>query len=274
LAVDFAICTYLPTAALARAASEALADGFAVRAASTADELATAIADDLDAIDCLVVQDESEVRALLDRLAASGQVLPAAIVAEARPDPPLYHRGEVCLAPEQLDRLPEVVYRALKQFLHQVARGQLAAPPAIADTLARKQERLHLKLQERLGYLGVYYKRNPQDFFRHQTPEEKQAFLRDLREQYRSLLLKYFSKDANVNPAIDRFVNSAFFADLSVSQIMEIHMDLMEQFSQQLRLEGRSDEVLLDYRLTLIDVVAHLCEMYRRSIPREDTPNP
>ncbi|MEO1622897.1 MAG: hypothetical protein AAFU53_17930, partial [Cyanobacteria bacterium J06632_3] len=26
---------------------------------------------------------------------------------------------------------------------------------------------------------------------------------------------------------------------------------------------------LADYRLTLIDVVAHLCEMYRRSIPRD-----
>jgi circadian clock protein KaiA len=25
----------------------------------------------------------------------------------------------------------------------------------------------------------------------------------------------------------------------------------------------------LDYRLTLIDTIAHLCEMYRRSIPRE-----
>jgi len=41
----------------------------------------------------------------------------------------------------------------------------------------------------------------------------------------------------------------------------------MDQFSQQLKLEGRSDEILLDYRLTLIDIVAHLCEMYRRSIP-------
>jgi circadian clock protein KaiA len=27
--------------------------------------------------------------------------------------------------------------------------------------------------------------------------------------------------------------------------------------------------VLLDYRLTLIDSLAHLCEMYRRSVPRE-----
>jgi len=44
-------------------------------------------------------------------------------------------------------------------------------------------------------------------------------------------------------------------------------MDLMDQFSQQLKLEGRSDEICLDYRLTLIDIIAHLCEMYRRSVP-------
>ncbi len=49
-------------------------------------------------------------------------------------------------------------------------------------------------------------------------------------------------------------------------------MKLMDEFAQQLKLEGRSEEILLDYRLTLIDIVAHLCEMYRRSIPREDLP--
>jgi circadian clock protein KaiA len=49
-------------------------------------------------------------------------------------------------------------------------------------------------------------------------------------------------------------------------------MELMDQFSQSLKLEGRSDEILLDYRLALIDILAHLGEMYRRSIPREDIP--
>ena len=46
-------------------------------------------------------------------------------------------------------------------------------------------------------------------------------------------------------------------------------MDLMDEFAKQLQLENRSEEILLDYRLTLIDIIAHLCEMYRRSIPRE-----
>lgn len=52
-------------------------------------------------------------------------------------------------------------------------------------------------------------------------------------------------------------------------QVVEIHMELIDDISKQLKLEGRSEDILLDYRLTLIDIIAHLCEMYRRSIPRE-----
>ncbi|NEO27087.1 MAG: circadian clock protein KaiA, partial [Kamptonema sp. SIO4C4] len=53
---------------------------------------------------------------------------------------------------------------------------------------------------------------------------------------------------------------------------LEIHMELIDAFAQQLKLEGRSEEILLDYRLALIDIIAHLCEMYRRSIPRDNIP--
>jgi circadian clock protein KaiA len=84
--------------------------------------------------------------------------------------------------------------------------------------------------------------------------------------------LEYFNVENEVNQAIDQFVNQAFFADLSVSQILEIHMELMDEFAQQLKLEGRNEDILIDYRLALIDIIAHLCEMYRRSIPKEDLP--
>ncbi|MDJ0549145.1 MAG: circadian clock protein KaiA, partial [Microcystis sp. M49637_WE12] len=89
---------------------------------------------------------------------------------------------------------------------------------------------------------------------------------------YREIILNYFQQDYPINQAIDELVNNVFFTDLSVSQILEIHMELMDEFSQQLKLEGRSEEILLDYRLALIDILAHLGEMYRRSIPREDIP--
>ncbi|MCZ0903581.1 circadian clock protein KaiA, partial [Microcoleus sp. HI-ES] len=86
---------------------------------------------------------------------------------------------------------------------------------------------------------------------------------------YRDIVLNYFSQDTAVNNQIDEFVNLAFFADVPVTQIVEIHMELMDEFAKQLKLEGRSEEILLDYRLTLIDAIAHMCEMYRRSIPKE-----
>jgi len=132
-----------------------------------------------------------------------------------------------------------------------------------------QQLRLAEKLKERLGYLGVYYKRNPQNFLRHMTPPQKEDLLRQLKQDYREIILAYFADELGLNDKIDQFVNLAFLIDLPISQIVEIHMELMDEFSKHLKLEGRSDDVLLDYRLTLIDTLAHLCEMYRRSIPRE-----
>jgi circadian clock protein KaiA len=93
--------------------------------------------------------------------------------------------------------------------------------------------------------------------------------MEQLRAKYRQIVLNYFDQESALNNQIDEFVNLTFFADVPVTQIVEMHMELMEEFSKQLQLEGRSEEILLDYRLTLIDTLAHLCEMYRRSIPRE-----
>ena len=140
-----------------------------------------------------------------------------------------------------------------------------------SNFLSSQQKRLSDKLKERLGYLGVYYKRNSDSFFRNLSTTEKKEFRTSLKGQYQQIILSYFLQDAQINAKIDDYVNRAFFADISASQILEIHMELIEEFSQQLKLEGRSEEILLDYRLTLIDVLAHLAEMYRRSIPREDT---
>ena len=44
-------------------------------------------------------------------------------------------------------------------------------------------------------------------------------------------------------------------------------MDLIEEIRKQLMIKGQKNEFLQDYRLALLDVMAHLCEMYRRSIP-------
>lgn len=135
--------------------------------------------------------------------------------------------------------------------------------------LSLQQQRLTEKLQERLDYLGVYYKRNPQNFARSMTAEDSREFFDKLRQDYQQIILSYFANDSSINQRIDDFVNVAFFADVSVPQIVEIHMELIDDFSKQLQLEGRNDGILADYRLTLIDVIAHLCEMYRRSIHKD-----
>jgi circadian clock protein KaiA len=193
--------------------------------------------------------------------------------------PPCYHAGEIVLENHELLTLTEIIPLAINRFLSFSSPEQRSVATSAAhldsqkpDTTApigKKQGLLAEKLKERLGYLGVYYKRNPQRFLRNLSASEAQKLLAQLQILYQNIVFGYFLKDTSVNQEIDEFVNLAFFADLSVTRVVEIHMNLMDEFSKQLQLEGRSEEILLDYRLTLIDVIAHLCEMYRRSVPRE-----
>ena len=69
------------------------------------------------------------------------------------------------------------------------------------------------------------------------------------------------------------FVNNSTFYHAALPNANEwlsgscIIMNLIEGFWKQLKLEGHKNDFLQDYRLALLDVMAHLCEMYRRSIP-------
>ncbi len=98
---------------------------------------------------------------------------------------------------------------------------------------------------------------------------QQQAFLQQLKSDYRQIVINYFAADLTAKQQIDTLINTAFSTDIPVPQIIELHMEIIEEFSKKLKLEGRSDELLLDYRLTLIDILAHLCELYRCSIPKE-----
>ncbi|MBF2063698.1 MAG: circadian clock protein KaiA [Calothrix sp. C42_A2020_038] len=95
------------------------------------------------------------------------------------------------------------------------------------------------------------------------TTADQQAVLQQLKSEYRLILINYFTQDQTLPEKIDKFIQALFCANIPVPQIIEMHMELIEEFSKQLKLEGRSDETLLDYRLTLIDILAHLCELYR-----------
>lgn len=193
----------------------------------------------------------------------------------------VYHDATQQISKQEVENgqaLQACVEKSIHMFLQLspqsplLAENRLFSDPELSQdiftSLNNKQRRLSVKLQERLGYLGVYYKRNPDSFLRRMNSEENQAFLDNLRKDYRDIILNYFSDDADLNQRIDQYVTTAFFTDVPTAQMVQIHMDLMDEFSKQLKLEGRNEEILLDYRLTLIDMLANLCELYRRSIPR------
>lgn len=187
-----------------------------------------------------------------------------------------YHDAVTFLDVNDLEGVDDAIRQAVDLYLKlptEIKVNEAKPIEGVTDKrlflLSLQQQRLTEKLRERLGYVGVYYKRNQRNFLRHMTPSERQEFLDKLRQDYRHIILNYFSNDSNINQKIDDFVNVAFFADMSVPKIVEIHMELIDDFAKQLQLEGRNEDILSDYRLTLIDVIAHLCEMYRRSLPRD-----
>ncbi|MDY7015027.1 MAG: circadian clock protein KaiA [Cyanobacteriota bacterium] len=263
-----AIYLYVETEQLARELKESLAgDRYSLESLQSPQELLERVELDKDQIDCLVLERCSSLLSILENLYGRAILLPLVLI---DPQPGnvecyAYHTAEVHYPALENENLPAAIDRAIAQFL------KLApATTPKANFLLLQQRRLSEKLKERLGYLGLYYKRNPQEFWRNLPSNEQQQLLDTLKSQYRDLLLAYFSQDSHINQEIDQFVTRTFFADLSVSQILEVHMELIDEFAQHLKLEGRSEEILLDYRLALIDIIAHLCEMYRRSIPRED----
>lgn len=117
-------------------------------------------------------------------------------------------------------------------------------------------------------YVFASHTQKSQQHFQEMTPAERQGLLRHLKSDYSLILINYFTTDKTLKEKIDKFINTIFYANIPVPQIIEIHMEVIEEFSNQLKLEGRSNEALLDYRLTLIDILAHLCELYRSSISR------
>jgi circadian clock protein KaiA len=251
-------------------------------------------------LDCLIFYTRTQLLPVINHLCDRGLILPLVMIQEsildagAKPvsDPTaahaidstptpkgyIYQPSEVILAIADLSEIAVAIDEAITKFLNlapvtptpeDAQFTEIKIPFAKPNFMLEQQQRLAEKLKERLGYLAVYYKRNPRQFFRHLDLQQKQDLLDQLKFQYRHIVLAYFSESSATNDTIDEFVSSTFFSDLSVSEIVKIHMELMEEFAQQLKLEGRSEEILLDYRLTLIDVIAHLCEMYRRSVPRE-----
>ncbi len=271
LSAQLFLCLFTINCDLATSLQEQLGDDhhYCLRVFNSHDQLLDYLLDQTEQIDCLILHQCEGFAEIVTRLQNEGELLPT-VTLKDRDQEIVYHCAQVDITTNTLTKIASAIDDAIVDFLRvtPTVKPQLDIGQ-INELLTIKQHRLTEKLQERLGYRGVYYKRNPRAFFGNLTAEEKKRLIADLAETYRLILLDYFKDSRAINSKIDHLVTKCFLADLSVSKIMEIHMDLMDQFSLQLKLEGRSDEILLDYRLTLIDIVAHLCEMYRRSIPRK-----
>ncbi len=143
-----------------------------------------------------------------------------------------------------------------------------AIPKNQIDRQNYHQDRLNSKLQERLGYTDVYSQRDERTFFENLSTVEQKKLIKQLKSIYYEILLNYFDSEETINNQIDRFVETAFFVNLPLNKVVEIHIELIDDWERQLRFEGLRTEYLSDYRLVLIDVIAHLGEMYRSVIKK------
>ena len=303
MSAQFLVGVYVPTEPLAETLHQLLdQQSFVVSWSQSELDFTNWVVSNRHRIDCLIVQSSEDSMRTLRGLRSRDILLPALMVRQAsspsssasnlssarsaiarlngaengdRQIRMAYHEALTDVDVNDIDGLDDAIRQAVDRYLQlpteireYEARQQKSTDQRLF-LLSLQQQRLREKLKERLGYAGVYYKRNRQNFLRNMSSSEKREFLDKLHQDYRRIILNYFSDDDEINQKIDDFVNVAFFADVSVPNIVELHMELIEDFSKQLKLEGRNEEVLVDYRLTLIDVIAHLCEMYRRSIPQD-----
>jgi len=219
-----------------------------------------------DTFDVVLLQQGTIAPEVYEGLRRQGLVLPAVVVGEVSGRLE-YHEAEVHLPQDQLEQITYSVDAAVSRFLRRGVSAEGGGANGAAAPATPEPWRLPNRLRGRLGYLGVFYKRDPALFLRNLPPGERQELLASLERSYRDLLISYFKDPAAANQAIESFVHSAFFSDLPINKVVEIHVDLIDTFWKQLKLEGHKNDFLQDYRLALLDVLAHLCEMYRRSIP-------
>lgn len=264
---------------------------------NVAEDLEKFIFTNNEQIDCLILEVSEELSSVMNRLWQARVLLPAVIIEIAQPNSTMagseidfaipvcdlatrniYHRAELHLYPTQLAEINSYLNLAITRFISLTPNSPLGdrlspdedLPEEVRQSLTMQQRRLTEKIRDKLGYLGVYYKRDLAAFYSNLSAEKQRELKQQLSSSYRQIAIEYFNDNSQIDWLIEQFVDLAFFANISTSQVLEIHMDLIDDFSQQLKIEGRSEDILLDYRLPLIDVIAHLCEMYRRSIAEKD----
>lgn len=221
---------------------------------------------DREEFDALVLQEGVLEPRSYQALSDLGLQLPAVVIGAVSGQIE-FHQSEVHLPPDQLEQLSYSLDAAISRFLQRGLGAGTGLPVGQASPEMSEGWKLANRLKGRLGFVGVFYKRDPSRFLRNLPELERDELFHSLERTYRDLLLSYFRDPAAANQALESFVNTAFFSDLPITKTVEIHVNLIDAFSKRLRLEGHKNDFLQDYRIALLDVMAHLCEMYRRSIP-------
>lgn len=111
-----------------------------------------------------------------------------------------------------------------------------------------------------------YNQKNCQKTFDRLSKFEQKQIIKNLKIEYSLILFDYFSDERSINSKIENFSKEAFKVNLPISKVVEIHMELIDSLENQLIVEGLHSEFISIFRLTLINVIAHLGEMYRKAI--------
>ena len=288
------ICLFSTKQQLSNLVAQLLSgDRYELNCFNSQSDLIDRLSSDREQIDCIVVSIEDlEASAILKHLWQLEILLPAIILELEQPKKILlekidnlddysvlptnniYHRAEIHLYLTQLAEINSYINIAITKFVNLVPSSSCDCIPAhksqqILQSLATQQDRLTKKIKERLRYLGIDYQRNTEVFYKNLSRSKQKKLEQKLVSNYREILINYFDNNSKIKKSIDEFVSQAFFHNISTSQIIEMHMELIDHFAYQLKLEGRNEDILLDYRLPLIDIMAHLCEIYRRSTSNE-----
>ena len=296
--IDLFVCLFSTRQQISDSVSQLLnSDRYSLKCFDVAEDLEKFIFANNEQLDCLILAVSDELNSVMNRLWQARVLLPAVIIEIAQPNSPIagsetdsaipfcdlaardiYHRAELHLYPTQLAEINSYLNLAITRFISLTPDSPIGdrfspdeeLPEGIQQSLVMQQRRLIEKIKEKLGYLGVYYKRDVAAFYPRLSAEKQRELKQKLSSSYRQIAIEYFNDNPQIDWLINEFVDLAFFANISTSQVLEIHMKLIDDLSQQLKIEGRNEDILLDYRLPLIDVIAHLCEIYRRSIAEKD----
>lgn len=126
----------------------------------------------------------------------------------------------------------------------------------------KELDRSNVNSGGKLVHLGTYVNKSYQQFYSSLSVSEQQELLEILELDYGQILFDYFASEAKIARQIDRFVNQVFALNLPVYKVVEIHCSLINDLKRQLVLEGIQTAYLSSFRLTLIEVLAHLGETY------------